>query len=292
MLKKLIDSVQRCSSSIICSYLFNFFLFLWVRTNVSFLNCILCIPTNIATSCRWTFTSDGTKRLMTLNWKYLLDVNLSYNYLTNRGGITIGRDMLPLCECLHTLRLVECFISDVGFLHLMHGVWGHPIEVSKRDDEELSIATLLTTTIEPTKPIESIESKENQNEQNKETSEKRDKQIRRTDPARRPRKWKLIDLSGNRITDSGIQDYNVQMKTITNIYQRKQNRSNRKKRNKKNNRETYGAEPISTFLYDYEREAKENLDQYRSHVQVFRLTENALTETGARTLGNMFVTYG
>ena len=47
--------------------------------------------------------SDGTKRLAPLNWRWLLSVDLSYNYLTNRGALAIGT-----CGCCMWVLHVGC----------------------------------------------------------------------------------------------------------------------------------------------------------------------------------------
>ena len=241
--------------------------------------------------------SGGTKRLKYLNWRVLLSVDLSFNYLTNRGALTLGNEMLIACECLHTLKLKDCFIHDEGFVSLMQGIWGSNENVLHEDNEERS-TSLLSHPHDHHHTTDGDGDQKSTHPKKEQTTQPR----RRTVQGQKPRLWQLIDLSNNRVTDVGIQQFHSLIhsnkKVCTKKEKRKQ-RKNRQSRRKKDNEEEEEEEArelaiasCATGWFDSTRKDNDCLDEYRSVVTHFRLPNNALGVKGARLLGTMLVEEG
>ena len=207
-----------------------------------------------------------------LPWTNLLHVDLCQNYLTDRGASVIGNTMLPHCEHLHTLLLSDCFIHDIGFMAIMKAIWSKETERrggrSGGARDEMSDGTsvvdgLLGSLVESKKEV-GIEGVEG---------------VGKSDAACKPRRWRLVDLSANGVTDQGVQEFRVYMLKGSKQYQKMKrvDHQQRKRRGKgRRKRET-----ISTRFRDYEKEEEECLDAYRSYVREMRLCDNAITVAGA-----------
>ena len=103
--------------------------------------------------------------------------------------------------------------------------------------------------------------------------------VGKSDAACKPRRWRLVDLSANGVTDQGVQEFRVYMLKGSKQYQKMKrvDHQQRKRRGKgRRKRET-----ISTRFRDYEKEEEECLDAYRSYVREMRLCDNAITVAGA-----------
>ena len=224
-----------------------------------------------------------------LPWINLLHVDLCQNYLTDRGASVIGNNMLPHCEHLHTLLLSDCFIHDIGFMSIMKAIWSK--ETERRGgrhggtSDGMSVVDGLIGSL--------VESKDQVGIERVEGVVKSDV---KSDAACKPRRWRLVDLSTNGVTDQGLREFRAYMLKGRKQYQKMkridhQQRKRREKRSGKGRRKEKEA-AISTRFRDNEKEEEECLDAYRSHVIEMRLCDNAITMTGARDFGASVVESG
>ena len=229
-----------------------------------------------------------------LPWINLLHVDLCQNYLTDRGASVIGNNMLPHCEHLHTLLLSDCFIHDIGFMSIMKAIWSKETERRGRRHDGMSGDGMSDGTNVVDGLIGSlVESKEEVGIERVEGVVKSDV---KSDAACKPRRWRLVDLSTNGVTDQGLREFRAYMLKGRKQYQKMkridhQQRKRREKRSGKGRRKEKEA-AISTRFRDNEKEEEECLDAYRSHVIEMRLCDNAITMTGARDFGASVVESG